>query len=76
MSALRIDRIVALSVLLDCSAEVHLWRHVQLHTVSGGVEDADVVSAVVGVLGALAALVVDSGGGAVEEVFGFLVTFS
>lgn len=75
MNALGIDRIVTLGVLLDCSAEVHLWRHMQFHAVGCGVKDADVVSVVVGVFGVLAALVVDSGGGAVEEVFGFFVTF-
>lgn len=58
----------------DCPAEVHLRRHMQLHTVGGRVENADVVSVVVGVLGVLATLVVDSGGGAVEEVFGSFLT--
>lgn len=74
MNTLGINRIVALGVFLDYSAEVYLWCHVQFHAVGSGVEDANVVSVVVGVLGALAALVVDSGGGAVEEVFGFLAT--
>lgn len=52
----------------DCPTEVHLRCYVQFHAVGSGVEDADVVSVIVGVLGVLAALIVNSGGGAVEEV--------
>lgn len=52
----------------DRPTEVHLRCYVQFHAVGSGVEDADVVSVIVRVLGVLAALIVDSGGGAVEEV--------
>lgn len=66
---------VALSMSLDCSTEVYLWRHMQFHAVGGRVEDADVVSVIVRVLGVLATLVVNLGGGAVEKVFSSLVAF-
>lgn len=73
-NALLVDLVVTLRVLLDCPAEVQLRRYMQFHAVGGGVEDADVVSVVLGVLEILAALVVYSRGGAVEKVFGSSVT--
>lgn len=47
----------------------------QLNGICGGVKYADVVAVVVGVFWELAALVVDSLGGAVEEVLGLARLF-
>lgn len=55
----------------DCACEVEFRCEVELEGVSCWIEYADVVPVVVGVFGEFAGFVVDSRGGAVEEVFGF-----
>lgn len=55
----------------DCACEVEFRCEVELEGVSFWIEYADVVAVVVGVFGEFAGFVVDSRGGAVEEVFGF-----
>lgn len=71
LHAFVVDYEVAFGVGFDCACEVEFRCEVELDGVSCWIEDADVVAVVVGVFGEFAGFVVDSRGGAVEEVFGF-----